>query len=48
MSETVFRFFAPCPRGLAGALAEELALLGAQGTKVAEAGVAFEGPFELA
>ena len=30
MSENAFRFFAPCPRGLAGALAEELALLGAR------------------
>ncbi|HXZ47547.1 MAG TPA: THUMP domain-containing protein [Usitatibacter sp.] len=41
-------FFAPCPRGLASALAEELAALGAEGTEPAEAGVAFRGPFELA
>jgi len=41
-------FFAPCPRGLAPALAEELAALGAIGPEAAEAGVAFTGPFELA
>jgi putative N6-adenine-specific DNA methylase len=40
-------FFAPCPRGLAGALAEELAELGAQHTEPADAGVAFTGPFDL-
>jgi putative N6-adenine-specific DNA methylase len=40
-------FFAPCPRGLAGALAEELAELGAADLEPAEAGVAFSGPFEL-
>ena len=41
-------FFAPCPRGLAAALAEELAALGAARPEAAEAGVAFSGPFELA
>src|SRR5512140_29184 len=41
-------FFAPCPRGLAAALAEELAALGAGDLQPAEAGVAFTGPFELA
>jgi putative N6-adenine-specific DNA methylase len=43
----VHRFFAPCPRGLAVPLAEELAELGAQDVKSAEAGVAFRGAFEL-
>jgi len=40
-------FFAPCPRGLAPALAEELTALGAQEVKAAEAGVGFTGPFDL-
>jgi len=40
-------FFAPCPRGLAPALAEELATLGAQHPKPVEAGVGFSGPFDL-
>jgi 23S rRNA (guanine2445-N2)-methyltransferase len=40
-------FFAPCPRGLAPALAEELGVLGAQDVQAAEAGVAFTGPFDL-
>jgi len=40
-------FFAPCPRGLAPALAEELTALGAQRAKAAEAGVSFTGPFDL-
>jgi putative N6-adenine-specific DNA methylase len=40
-------FFAPCPRGLAPALAEELAALGAVRPEPAEAGVAFSGPFDL-
>ena len=46
MSDTVF--FAPCPRGLAPALAEELTALGAKGAKAAEAGVAFTAPFAFA
>ena len=46
-SDVVQRFFAPCPRGLAGVLGEELAELGAQDVAVAEAGVSFGGPFEL-
>ena len=41
------RFFAPCPRGLAPALAEELAEMGAAETKAAEAGVSFTGAFDL-
>jgi len=40
-------FFAPCPRGLAGVLAEELVALGALHPEPAEAGVAFTGPFDL-
>jgi putative N6-adenine-specific DNA methylase len=40
-------FFAPCPRGLSGALGEELGELGAAGIEPAEAGVAFTGPFDL-
>ncbi|HET7401029.1 MAG TPA: THUMP domain-containing protein [Usitatibacter sp.] len=40
-------FFAPCPRGLAPALAEELTGLGALEVKAAEAGVGFTGPFDL-
>jgi len=40
-------FFAPCPKGLAPALAEELAALGAERPEAAEAGVAFRGPFDL-
>ena len=42
------RFFAPCPRGLEGALASELTALGAQGCGAADGGVAFEGPHEIA
>ncbi len=41
-------FFAPCPRGLAQPLAEELAALGIGHADVAEAGVSFTGPFDLA
>src|SRR6185437_12494670 len=40
-------FFAPCPRGLAPVLAEEITGLGALHVEPAEAGVAFRGPFEL-
>src|SRR5215468_6816500 len=40
-------FFAPCPRGLSAALAEELAELGIRNAEPAEAGVAFTGAFEL-
>jgi len=42
------RFFAPCPRGLEAALADELAVLDAQAVAAADGGVAFEGPLELA
>lgn len=41
-------FYATCPRGLAPALAQELAALGAQDLEPGEAGVAFHGPFALA
>jgi len=44
---TPYYFFAPCPRGLAPALADELAALGAQRPQAAEAGVSFTGPFDL-
>jgi putative N6-adenine-specific DNA methylase len=40
-------FFAPCPRGLAPALAEELGELGANSPRALDAGVAFSGPFDL-
>jgi putative N6-adenine-specific DNA methylase len=40
-------FFAPCPRGVAAALAEALAALGALRPQPADAGVAFTGPFDL-
>jgi putative N6-adenine-specific DNA methylase len=40
-------FFAPCPRGLAPALSEELASLGAQHCVAADAGVSFDGSFDL-
>ena len=43
----VHYFFAPCPRGLAPALAAELSELGAAKCAPADAGVAFEGPFDL-
>ncbi len=36
-------FFAPCPRGLAAPLANELTALGAHNVKAIESGVAFEG-----
>ena len=41
------RFFAPCPRGLAAPLAEELAEIGAGDARAADAGVSFTGPFDL-
>ena len=40
-------FFAPCPRGLAPALAEELSELGGLHCEAADAGVSFDGPFDL-
>ena len=42
------RFFAPCPRGLEGALAAELTALGATFVTPAEGGVGCAGPRELA
>src|SRR5690554_2922796 len=41
-------YFAPCPRGLAPALADELTELGAADARAVEAGVSFAGPLELA
>ena len=42
------RFFAPCPRGLEGVLAAELADLGSDQIAAAEGGVGFSGPIDLA
>ena len=42
------RYFAPCPRGLETALAEELSALGAASTAPTEGGVGFEGALTLA
>jgi 23S rRNA (guanine2445-N2)-methyltransferase len=44
---TAHYFFAPCPRGLAPVLREELAALDADNVTEAEAGVSFTGPFDL-
>ena len=41
------RFFAPCPRGLSGVLADELKTLGGATVSAQEAGVAFEGDSAL-
>ena len=41
-------YFAPCPRGLEGALANELEALGAGEIAPTDGGVAFSGPFDLA
>ncbi len=43
----VERFFAPCPRGLEGPLAEELAALGARHVEPAEGGVGCAGDWAL-
>ena len=40
-------FFASCPRGLESLLQEEVASLGAKGTKTTDGGVGFDGPFDL-
>ncbi len=42
------RFFAPCPRGLEGELAQELSELGAAAVSPASGGVAFAGDIALA
>jgi putative N6-adenine-specific DNA methylase len=42
------RFFAPCPRGLEPVLAAELTRIGADDVNVAEGGVGFTGPLDLA
>jgi 23S rRNA (guanine2445-N2)-methyltransferase len=44
----VERYFAPCPRGLETALADELERLGADDIAPADGGVAFAGALELA
>jgi putative N6-adenine-specific DNA methylase len=44
----VERYFAPCPRGLEGALATELGTLAAGDIAPTEGGVAFTGPLDLA
>ena len=41
------RFFATCPRGLEGALAQELSALHAQEVEPLDGGVRFAGPFGL-
>jgi putative N6-adenine-specific DNA methylase len=41
-------FFAPCPRGLEAVLATELRALAAEDVQVAEGGVGFAGPLDLA
>ncbi len=40
-------FFAPCPRGLEGVLAQELTALGAAAVKTTDGGVHFAGAYEL-
>ena len=42
------QFFAPCPRGLEGVLAEELTALGARSAQASDAGATFQGDFALA
>ena len=42
------QYFAPCPRGLEAALAEELGALGAGSIVATEGGVAFQGALDLA
>ncbi len=42
------RFFAPCPRGLEAALADELRVLGCEYVVAVDGGVSFSGPLALA
>lgn len=42
----LFHFFAPCPRGLEGVLAQELAELKADGIKATDGGVGFSGSMQ--
>jgi putative N6-adenine-specific DNA methylase len=42
------RYFAPCPRGLEAALADEIAAQGGGSVAPAEGGVGFAGPIEIA
>ncbi len=46
-SKAIEKFFAPCPRGLEGVLADELTALGAQKIEPTDGGVGFSGPYEL-
>jgi len=46
-SSSTENFFAPCPRGLAPVLADELRELGAVHPEPADAGVSFTGPFDF-
>ncbi|NDU92676.1 MAG: class I SAM-dependent RNA methyltransferase [Ferrovum sp.] len=48
MNATTQQFFAPCPRGLEGVLAEELTALGARAAQASDAGASFQGDFALA
>lgn len=41
------QFFAPCPRGLEGILADEVTALGAKDVNPTQGGVGFTGPFSL-
>ena len=41
-------FFAPCPRGLEGMLADELTRIGAANVEIADGGASFAGALELA
>lgn len=42
----LFHFFAPCPRGLEGALAQELAALKAENVQATDGGVGFSGSMQ--
>lgn len=42
----LFHFFAPCPRGLEGVLAQELAVLKAENVQVTDGGVGFSGSMQ--
>jgi putative N6-adenine-specific DNA methylase len=46
-TETSETFFAPCPKGLSGVLADELRSFGAEEVREEDAGCAFRGPLSL-
>ncbi len=48
MTMPLHHFFAPCPRGLEGVLADELTALGARSAQASDAGATFQGNFSLA